>query len=149
MKRKSSIHIKAAVLLVVFALNTIVGFACAIGIDMGYNSTHHHSHEAEPKAHVHKDGSHHHHTKHATEKKDVPGKDDCCTDNVVKISQIDKTMPQTAKFISPVFVAAFAATYYSIDFSLLVTAPAVYRYSVSAYHPPGADIRIAIQSFQI
>ena len=36
-----SIKLKAAFLLTVFVLNTVVGFACSVGLDMGYNSKHH------------------------------------------------------------------------------------------------------------
>lgn len=39
MKSTISIKIKAAFLLVVFALNTVVGFACSLGVDMGFKFT--------------------------------------------------------------------------------------------------------------
>jgi len=73
--------IRAAVLLVVFSLNTVIGFACSIGIDMGFNSTHHgsehhsanhntkhhgsshHDHSpAQASVHIHKDGKRHVHS---------------------------------------------------------------------------------------
>ena len=41
MKKNSSIQLKAAFLLIVFALNTVLGFACSMGLDMGYNKSHH------------------------------------------------------------------------------------------------------------
>ena len=37
------IQLKAALLLLVFGLNTIIGFACAVGVDMGFNTSHHHN----------------------------------------------------------------------------------------------------------
>ena len=43
--------------MIVFSLNTIIGFACAVGIDMGFNSTDHHDEEAtETSVHIHADG---------------------------------------------------------------------------------------------
>ena len=62
MKRNISIQLKAALLLVVFGLNTLVGFACAIGIDMRFNTTHHHNEEAT-EVHVHGNGEKHEHDK--------------------------------------------------------------------------------------
>src|SRR5689334_8615019 len=68
--------IRAALLLVVFSLNTVIGFACSIGIDMGFNSTHHSSenhssnrgskhqgssHQEQASIHIHKDGKRHVH----------------------------------------------------------------------------------------
>lgn len=49
----------------VFSLNTIVGFACSLGLDMGYNSKHHEEDaETEAVVHIHKDGKKHiHHEK--------------------------------------------------------------------------------------
>jgi hypothetical protein len=41
MKRSQSIKFKAIFLLVVFTLNTAVIFACAVGLEMGFNSSHH------------------------------------------------------------------------------------------------------------
>lgn len=60
MKKSKSIQLKAAFLLTVFALNTVVGFACSLGVDMGFNSGHHE--EKPTKAvHVHADGKKHIH----------------------------------------------------------------------------------------
>ena len=60
MKKNISIQVKAAFLLFVFALNTAVGFACSIGMDMGFNATHHKDGEAS-SIHVHADGKKHFH----------------------------------------------------------------------------------------
>jgi len=62
MKLITSIKLKAAFLLVVFATNTIVGFACSLGLDMGYNSSHHEEDATtEAVVHIHKDGKKHIH----------------------------------------------------------------------------------------
>lgn len=147
MRGKLSIHIKAAFLLLVFGLNTVIGFACAIGIGMGYNRTHHHDKEVA-EVHVHKDGSKHEHKKHGH--LHTPSKDDCCSNSVVKVAQADKAVPGTAKLLNPVFFTAFAATTcYELNLAYPSQVKPSNKYYVRGHHPPIPDIRIAIQSFQI
>lgn len=150
MFQNRSIQLKAGVLLIAFGLNTVVGFACAMGLDMGFNNTHHHEEETI-KVHVHGNGKkHEHHKKSAnhqhTENKE---KDGCCNNSAVTFSQTDKSVPPPGTIISPVFFTSFIASCFSID--ILYTSPALEstRYFVRNYHPPIPDIRIAIQSFQI
>ncbi|HEY5631199.1 MAG TPA: hypothetical protein VIR31_03660, partial [Nitrososphaeraceae archaeon] len=50
MTRQVKNKIRALALLTVFSLNTVAGFACSVGVDMGYNA-HHHEHG---KKHLHK-----------------------------------------------------------------------------------------------
>jgi hypothetical protein len=52
MKRNRSIKLKAIFLLVVFTLNTAVTFACAVGLNMGFNRSHHQE-ELAVKPHGH------------------------------------------------------------------------------------------------
>ncbi len=47
MKRNISIKLKAAFLIIVFGMNTVIGFVCAMGVNMGYNVHHHESEEME------------------------------------------------------------------------------------------------------
>lgn len=152
MKRTISIQLKAALLLVVFGVNTVVGFACAVGVDMGFNTSHHHDEEAT-EIHVHANGEkHEHHNKsanHHHEKKNDKEKDGCCNDKVVKIYQTDKAVPQSNLIISPVFFTVFVAAYYNINISYPSQINGSNKYFVRNYHPPIPDIRIAIQSFQI
>ena len=62
MMRRINYKIVAAFLLLVFSLNTIAGFACSVGIDLGYNSKHHPVHETiQAVAHIHQDGKKHIH----------------------------------------------------------------------------------------
>ena len=154
MKYKNSILLKAAFLLIAFSLNTIVGFSCSIGINMGFNSPHHHDMEAK-EVHVHKDGKVHLHKKaphehpksHANPKK--AGKDDCCNDTVVKLSKDDKPVPQSNIVIAPLTVATYFIPFFSPDISYPSQANRAIKYYVRNYHPPIPDIRIAIRSFQI
>jgi hypothetical protein len=150
MKRNLSIQAKAAFLLLVFALNTVVGFACAVGLNMGFNTRHHHDEAITANTgHHHGDTGHHqdeadkdHHSKDS--------KDNCCKDKVVKFAQVDKTVPQSSGAgINPVFVTTFVASFFDVDISFVSKAIPNVKYFVRSYHPPIPDIRIAIQSFQI
>ncbi len=145
----------------VFSLNTIVGFACSIGMDMGFNTAHHHGGEAtESSVHVHADGKKHVHHKKASEHhhhnvvadkddKSTDDKDNCCNDSVMKITQLDKTVPQAVSITHPIFFAAVISSFYHVD--LLYSSQVVtnIKHFVRNHHPPIPDIRIAIQSFQI
>jgi len=165
LKKNQSIKLKAVFLLIVFSLNTVVGFACALGVDMGFNSKHHHEDEAtQAVVHVHADGnkhvhqekkeshSHgksHHHDQANNQKKTGNEKDNCCNDKVTKFEQLDKSVPNSLSTINPVFFVALVSSFYNID--VLFTsqlAPNIKQF-VRSYHPPIPNIRIAIQSFQI
>jgi len=148
----------------VFALNTVVGFACSVGVDMGFNNKHHAEEETEAVVHVHKDGKQHiHHEKnekHSHDKsrkhdeasnqhKSGGEKDNCCNDKVKAFHDLDKSVPNSLSLVHPVFFTAFLASYYNV--SLLPHTDIVkdIKPFVRSYHPPIPDIRIAIQSFQI
>ena len=154
MKINKSIQLKSAFFLLIFSLNIVVGFACAIDVDMGFNTTHHHDTNAL-KVHTHANGEkHEHHSKDAQQHQNIKkyvGEENegCCNDAVIKISQTEKVFPQNSSVVHPIFFTVFIASFYDIDifsFSQVAGNP---RYFLQNYHPPIADIRIAIQSFQI
>ena len=152
MQKEISIQLKAAFLLVIFGLNTLVGFACAIGVDMGFNSHHHDEEATEISIHDHADGKKHHHHDEAEEhhdKKDGSKKDDCCNNKVVKISQADKAIVQSSTIIKQIFFTAFTSSLWNINISYPSQVTGSARYFTRNYHPPIPDIRITIQSFQI
>ena len=110
--------IQALFLLSVFSLNTVVGFACSVGFDMGFNSKHHHDQEAtEAVVHIHADGkkhihqekkeNHKHNKSHQGQDKNhhksKEGKDNCCNDEVLKFEQLDKSVPYSLNIIHPTF----------------------------------------------
>ncbi|HVG40530.1 MAG TPA: hypothetical protein VM888_02875, partial [Chitinophagaceae bacterium] len=93
MTRNALIILKAALLLVVFAMNTIICFACTIGMGMSFNTKHHDRKNKEAAIHIHKDGKQHvhyeeknivHHNKsnHDDQENKQPntetGKKNCC-----------------------------------------------------------------------
>ena len=164
MSRRRKYKIIAAFLLTVFSLNTIVGFACSVGIDMGYNSRHHHDEETtEPVVHIHKDGKEHihyekksghdhskshHHNQVNKDAKSKEDKDNCCNDTVLQIQQLDKSVPQSLNIIHPTFLISFFDAFYNVPLPSFDIVKNIKQF-VRSYHPPIADIRIEIQSFQI
>ncbi len=157
MKKLIIIQLKAAFLMIVFSLNTIIGFACAVGIDMGFNSSHHQDKEAtEVVVHVHADGTNHvhhdakHHDGSGNDRHKKGDKDNCCNNKVIKFNEVDKSASHSlTASISPIFFTTFLASFYRINILYTSYIDTGIKYFVRSYHPPIPDIRIAIQSFQI
>ena len=161
MKTRLSIKFKAIFLTIIFLMNTIVGFACTVGIDMGYNKSHHSEPQAVVKntAHSHPPGtkkhSHQHaHTKTPTskhhEKEHRDKKDDCCKDEVAKFLSIDKQTVKSTIIKVPLLLQEVIIPVYG---QLAIVAHGVHTpnnsYFVRCHHPPIPDIRTAVKSFQI
>lgn len=154
MKSFTSIQSKAAFLTIVFLLNTIVGFACAMGMEMGVKTDHHQ--KTETSAHSHKHNGHQnkqHEHKQAAADHHAPkeSKDNCCKDQVEKLTKADKlhqssfdySLLSLPSFILPVAVQNFGGT------SGIVLVNVSNSHFVRHCRPPIPDVRIAIQSFQI
>lgn len=165
MKINKSIQLKAAFLLTVFALNTVVAFACSLGVDMGFNKYHHDENKEQVVAkhsHHHSTPHHHEHTtvvtghnhEHSTgvtvhhHEKSEPGNDGCCNDKAIQFQQVDKSLRNTTNLLikAPVFVA-FMSAFYGVEMKNPQLALA-HTVIIPQYYPP-PDIRITIQSFQI
>jgi len=157
MKTRSSIQLKAAFLTFVFLLNTIVGFACAVGTDMDFNSAHHKEQKTVHLGeHTHKDNKPHDHAKHnhdegaAAHHASKSPKDNCCKEEVTKLTKTDK-LNQPGFDYSLLFLSFFILPSTAFRVGLLGTFPVnVPKVGfVRQCHPPITDVRIAIQSFQI
>ena len=176
MKSKLSIQLKAAFLLVVFGLNTIVGLACAVGIDMKFNTGHHHDEATEADSHTDTKNRGHHdeigkshdevygesHSPEATNqsnyeeainafdihKDSFSAKHRCCSDEVQKFQNLDKELHQNSKNIikAPLIVSIISALPVTNIWNFLNNAV---KYKPRFFYPPPPDIRILIQSFQI
>lgn len=153
MKRNLYIQIKAALLLLIFALNTVVGFACVVGLDMGFNSAHHEELAVEVAAHVHADEKKHEHhdeagRKHHDKKADSKT-DDCCNGKVIKFQNLDKNLTQYGKISVAVgeYVAILNNPFGLNNLKVFNTISP--KQIDRNFNPPPRDIRIAISSFQI
>lgn len=142
MSKNISIQLKATFLLAVFSLNSLLGFACSVGINMGYNK-HHHDKEMMP---VH--GSDHH--SDADHQNSGSGKDDCCKGTVTEFNQMVKSVPQAyTAGVDVLFFTSFVSVYYQVNIFSTHTQNIPVRYFVRRPPPTIPDIRIAIQSFLI
>lgn len=135
--------------MLVFSLSTVLGFACSLGLNMGYNK-HHHEQEAISSPSTqhhghHKAGKEHHHATSSNSN----SKDDCCSNGVTSFNLLDKSISQQITIVHPVFATAFLAAYAYIDLFQPQYASKNIRAFSQSYHPPISDIRIAIQSFLI
>ena len=152
MTQKISIQLKAALLLIIFSLNTIIGFACALGVDMSFNSKHHQEEQQTKIAvHVHANGQKHDHHKtvdnHSHGQKKSNKKDDCCNDKVVKIQTAEKNIVAKTMLDAPVFVAMISS-YFAINLlDIIKSFPPknIKRF----FYPPPPDILVTIQKFQV
>jgi hypothetical protein len=145
MKIQRSIMLKAAFLILVFFLNTVVGFACAIGADMGFNGMHH---QEKPGVHHHVAGQKEHHA--AANQIAAHQKDNCCKDEVSKLTTADKEAQSVPGYSFQHSVSAiFPAPVYFQDSLNFIPANIPNTYFARHSRAPIPDVRIAIQSFQI
>ena len=158
MKSRTAIKIKALSLLIVFSLNMIMGFACSLGIDMGYNSKHHHKtastieqNAGKTEGACHTGGNDERTSKQHDKRSNSSNEQDCCSHGVLKFLKLDKNVSPgtTSDIIAPVILVAIHFAY-QIDLSeyLKNNANNTY-YFTRTHHPPIPDIRIAIHSFLI
>ncbi len=139
--------------MLVFSLNTLLGFACSLGLKMGYNEHHHEEEVFVPASHK----DHHQHgsdQKHYQDKKlphpnSKSNDDDCCSNGVTTFNLLSKTVPQPVSLVHPVFFVAFKAIWFDTSILSYTNVLKDIKPFVRTHHPPIPDIRIAIQSFQI
>ncbi|MGY0038033.1 HYC_CC_PP family protein [Pedobacter sp. NJ-S-72] len=147
MKIHRSIKLKAAFLILIFFLNTVVGFACTIGMDMGFNRVHHKDDHAH---HQHDEVPSHQHDEAVPYQHQKAEKDNCCKDEVSKLTTADKEALSIAVFSFQLSFPAILQTPVYFQ-NRLISIPANIPNTYFARHSraPVPDVRIAIQSFQI
>lgn len=167
MKASKTIKYKALLLLISFSLNSVVGFACSLGVDMGFNSSHHshdgeekheHEHEGHTKGHDnhhHEKGVHKHNHEEGEKHSDgntalfnAPSDDNCCKDFVVGFQSLDKQLvqkpyPAKQKSECVTFILPEIITLNKQVYGEPVRTPP----KIPDRSPP--DIRVLIQSFLI
>jgi len=137
-------------LLIVFLLNTVVGFACAIGIDMGFNI----AHLKQETSHEHRYSETDHYAQHSHQRVQHPkhdaNKDNCCKDEAVKLTKSDKLNNPVVGLsqISQPFMLLVGNGYHQIA-ELRLPSNISNAYFSRHCRSPIRDVRIAIQSFQI
>lgn len=143
----------AAFLLLVFSVSTIAGFACSIGVDMGYNTNHHAAEKVtnnqhEHGAHIKKDAhSHHASPIPVTQISNVP--DDCCSGQVSNFAQLDKAVAYNNLLLSVPIISTGILSNFFLTKNQTEPVNSVFQFVRRSCIPNDTDIRIAIQSFQI
>lgn len=157
--KNTTIQLKAVFLLIVFSLNTVIGFACSVGVGMGFNSKHHHHHKG--KSHHHHGKSHHHH--HSADSHTVKSPsageikksratetENCCNDDATRLSQSDKVLVNVINSGVEVPVALIALHFLYISSHLSSFYSEITKIQeVRPYVLNSRGIRVSIQSFQI
>ena len=129
-----------------------VGTACALGVDMGFNSQHHEEEDAiETTVHHHADGNLHQHHHEAVKQhhnaKEDSKKDDCCNDKVIKFQNVDKNLAAKTIVTPPAIVAIITPF---IGIYLFDIAKASFQKDlITRFYPPPKDILISIRKFQV
>jgi hypothetical protein len=151
MKRSITIKLKAAPLVIVSSISTIIGFACAMGGDMGFNYKHHHDDDEETPVPVNGKEHQHHHdeSKYHHDSKQDSEKGGCCNDEVIKFQNLEKNLNQNNnRVIHPPPFATIVSNLWNINIFNCAKALSLH-YKARVFHPPIHDILITIQRFQI
>jgi hypothetical protein len=108
--------IRAIVLLTVFSLNTVAGFACSLGLNMGYNAHHHEGHD---KVHKSSECPQHHMGRLLSDLSATKAKapnDDCCSGQVNSFTRMDKAVVYNNLLIkSPLLSPAAYTDFFAIQ----------------------------------
>ena len=143
MKINSSLRTKSLLLVILFFLNTMVGFACSIGWDTVFK-------ERVFQTKLILSESQHYALEEVADHHDEDSEDHCCKDEVEKFEKTDKLVSQSSNAgLSPVISSAFLSEYYYHDTLYPIIILPINRYQLLKHHPPIPDIRIARQSFQL
>lgn len=145
--------IKAIFLQMVFSLNTLAGFACSLGVEMGYNSKHHKHDKHFNEGHKHEAGhgqGQGHSQKYSGPVFSNPNKD-CCSNQVNSFTKLDKSVVHNNLLLKvPIFYIS-SVSKFSIEGKDEpgITVNSRFQFVRRSCSLDDTDIRISIQSFQI
>lgn len=143
---------KAIFLLVIFLLNTVVGFGCALGVKWNLHDENRCCKESAN--HVHKDSDHHPTIRREHKTPPITGlnfslEDPCCKTLVNDLTTQSKLVPESRK-VQVVLPVMWLPDYFYTLLIPITGAEADQRVCADQRErPPNKDIRIFIQSFQI
>ena len=152
MSRQTKNRIRGFILLLVFSMNTLAGFACSVGMNMGYNKDHHQHSKEVVKASTEHEHNHHDQEpqKSESEKGHNESGKDCCGD-ITKLNLADKSVVSSISLQAPVFLVAFVSHFIvsEIDTPSLLENTTSNSLRRSWNLHDHTDLRIVIQSFRI
>jgi hypothetical protein len=149
MLKLTSSQLKAIFLCIVFASNTIAGFACAVGVNAALiKHLIHISNIEEGHAshvHLHANGEKHHHHN----EKEASDEDGCCNSHVISFEHLDKIIA-TSVSVDCSFHLFELPTSLFLNTALQSAAlSSTVNYLFRSLSLPTEDIRVSIRSFQI
>jgi hypothetical protein len=147
-------YYKALILLVVFSMNILVGFACSLG--GVFHEFHHKSSSTSLSSHSqkhHSDKGHQHGNSHSPENDHGSGAPDsennCCSDSVVEMQKLAKTVSRSIDAPDNIAISSFIAVFSEL-FLVHPEQNEFATYEVRRRVPSTIqDLRIVMQSFQI
>ena len=152
MSRQFKNRIKCFILFLVFSINTLAGFACSIGMNMGYNESHHQPSKEPVEAFTEHHHNHHDEVPQKSENKGQhhKGGEDCCGD-ITKLNLVDKSVVSSISLQAPIFLIAFVSQFILPEVATpsLLDNTTSYSLRRSWNLHDHTDLRIVIQSFQI
>ncbi len=142
--------IRAIVLLMVFSLNTVAGFACSVGVDMGYN-TNHHKRIKPDHGKIHHDHANSHLHKRFSGNNLKAITDDCCSGQVNSFQKLDKSLSYNNLLLQAAvsILNTPAAFFFLTTIEYRLAGNSRFGFVRRSCSFDDTDIRIAIQSFQI
>lgn len=128
-------------------MNTLLGFACSIGVDLGYNTNHHKQDASSLKNEAKHDCG-------GMEDETAPdtppaNTHDCCKGEVLKFNLSDKTPSAIIKIAAPNLTAFSVVASYIIQSFIIEDVPSNHYYVRSDHPPISKDIRISTRSLRI
>ena len=138
-------------------MSTMVSFACAMGVEMGYNENHHEEVTIKASSTLQHGNSHERleNVKHQhSESNDTPSEkkadDDCCKKEAKKFGQFDKIVSKISVDIHhSVLFVSFIQSFYSFDVQNVTKLIYIKSNLYRSHHPPIPDKLIAFQFFLI
>ena len=129
----------------------IIGFACSLGIDMGYNSNHHQDIASEQIFDNTIADCHDIPNSGTSDKQsDSSNSKDCCSDSVVKFLKLDKSAsPLSNVDVSTPVLALVYRFRFQLELLQHLENTSLKTQLIRSDHPPQQDVRTAIQSFLI
>lgn len=157
MKKIKTIELKAAFLLILFLLNTIIGFSCAVVLDLGSNANHHEEDVNVIPIQIHTDDTYHQYNNKT--KDHYNGADfhlhktthdeDCRYCKARKIAQQHNALLQSINKVRRIRFTASSTGFHKANIIFSKRFYSHIKYYVQGHHLSIVDIRIAIQCFQI
>jgi len=146
MKRNRTIQFKAAFLLLIFALHSVIGYTCAADINFGLTATDYQNEEPAKYSDYVQSYDHLDSVLNGNDQHSI--KNDCFKNKVARYKGLDKSNIRHAHVVVNNQRIAILNSFRSINF-FNKAQNFEQEYKILSFHLPPPDIRVLIRSFQI